>query len=54
MKTLVSVVIMIITTVIQGLRPAKLDENDSRPLRVFNGLAHVFDPGSKGVVRGVA
>jgi len=33
------------TTVIQGLRPAKLDENESRPLRVFNGLAYVFDPG---------
>ena len=31
-------------TVIQGLRPAKLDENESRPLRVFHGLAHVFDP----------
>ena len=28
----------------EGLRPAKLDENESRPLRVFNGLAHVFDP----------
>ena len=34
------------TTVIHGLRPAKLDENESRPLRVFNGLAHVFDPES--------
>jgi hypothetical protein len=44
----------VFTTVIQGLRPAKLHENESKPLHVFNGLAHVFDPGWKGVVRGVA
>ena len=30
--------------VIQGLRPAKLHENESKPLHVFNGLAHIFDP----------
>jgi len=36
--------IFTLTTFISGLRPAKLDENESRPLRVFNGLVHVFDP----------
>jgi hypothetical protein len=33
-----------VKSVIQGLRPAKLHENESKPLHVFNGLAHVFDP----------
>jgi hypothetical protein len=31
-------------SVIQGLRPAKLHENESKPLHVFNGLAHISDP----------
>jgi hypothetical protein len=46
-----------ILSVIQGLRPAKLHENESKPLHVFNALAHVFDPETRGlqlfwVVRG--
>ena len=40
-------------SVIPGLRPAKLHENESRPLRVFNGLARVFDPAFPPIASGV-
>jgi hypothetical protein len=32
-----------------GLRPAKVDENESKALHVFNGLGHVFDPECTGL-----
>jgi hypothetical protein len=35
------------------MRPAKLHENESEPLRVFNGLSHVFDPAESAFDRSV-